>query len=203
MEPKTLRLALAALFLAGAAAADIDDRESYSYVSAIDGAVTVAETGRGPGERVEVNQPLLAGDELRLARGARAEVQLADRNLLRLDGDTVLALTRVAFSADRDDAVTQLDLAEGEILLVVDPEALGDELPEVRTRSATVYVGEPGTYRIEADADGYTELVVRAGYAELMTDQGSSVVREGEAAVVSGERYGRVEIYDAGPEDAL
>lgn len=180
-----------------------DERESYSYLRTIEGTVTVAAPGQGPGETGDPLQPLLSGDQLRLARATRAEVLLADRNLLRLAGGTVLTLDRVAFSADSQDRSTQLSLTDGELVLVVTDEALGDALPEVRTMGAAVYIHEPGTYRIEADARGWTEVVVRAGYAELLTDRGSTIVRGGESARTSGDASGRVRLAAAGPEDDL
>ena len=202
-----LTLALTGGLLAPAAPAaaqpERDDRESYSYVRTLDGAVTVAAPGEGPGEAAEVNQPLRVGDELRLDRGARAEVLLADRNLLRLDGGSTLSFERIAYSADRDDRSTALSLTEGELLLVVTDSALGDELPEIRTPSAQIYVHEPGTYRVEAAGEGWTELLVREGYAEMVTQRGSTIVRAGELARLRGDAWGRVELVAAGPEDAL
>lgn len=202
-----IQLALAAALAVGAAPAaaqlEGDARESYSYLRTLDGSVTVAAPGSGPGEPADANQPLLAGDEVRLARGARAEILLADRNILRLEGGSVLRLTRVAFSADRQDRTTALDLAEGELLLVVTDEALGDELPEIRTPAGTVYVNAPGTYRLETTPEGWAELVVREGYAEMVTDRGSTIVRGGEIASTEGDAWGRVRVAAAGPEDGL
>ena len=193
------------LAAAAPAAAQVarDERESYSYVRTAEGPVTVSAPGSGPGEAADVNQPLLVGDELRLGPGARVEVLLADRSLLRLGGGTTLALDRIAFSADREDRTTALTLAEGELLLVVTDAALGDELPEIRTPGATVYVHEPGTYRIAAAGQGWTELVVREGFAEMLTQRGSTVVRGGEQAQTQGDAWGRVRVATAGPEDAL
>lgn len=199
----TLCGGLLAVAAPAAAQEDRDERESYSYVRTIEGPVTVAAPGQGPGEAAEVNQPLLVGDELRLDAGARAEILLADRSLIRLGGGSTLGLDRIAFSADREDRTTSITLAEGEMLLVVTDAALGDQLPEIRTPGATLYVHEPGTYRIEAAGQGWTELVVRAGYAEMLTERGSTIVRAGELARTQGDAWGRVRLAQAGPEDAL
>jgi hypothetical protein len=197
-------LALVALWPAvGTAQEAADEDASYSYVRTIEGRATLSSEGRGPGDEADLNQPLLQGDTVRVAGGARVEIALADRNLLRAGGDTTVTLARVAFSADRDDRTTRLDLDEGEILLLVGEDALGDELPEIRTPAGTIYVHEPGEYRVTFDPNGGLEVVVRAGYAELLTERGSTVVRTGESAWTEGHRWSRVEIADAGPYDTL
>ncbi|MBZ0089526.1 MAG: FecR family protein, partial [Thermoanaerobaculia bacterium] len=202
-----IQFALAAALVSGAAPAaaeqDGDVRESYSYLRTLDGTVMVAAPGNGPGEPAEANQPLLVGDEVRLDRGARAELLLADRSVLRLEGGSALTLEQVAFSADRQDRSTALGLTEGELVLVVTDDALGDQLPEVRTAAGTIFLNAPGTYRVEATRDGWTELVVREGYAEMVTDQGSTIVRGGESASTEGGARGRVRVATAGPEDGL
>jgi hypothetical protein len=196
--------ALAALFVAAPVTAQsVDERASYSYVRTIEGRASLASAGRGPGEEADLNQPLLQGDTVRVERGARLEIALADLNLLRIAGDSTVNLVRVAFSADRDDRTTRLDLEEGEIVLVITDEALGDELPEIRTPAGRVFIHQPGTYRLRASAEGELELVVRSGFAELLTERGSTVVRTGEEAWTRGDRWGAVKIGDAGPLDAL
>ncbi len=204
-EAAMMAVGLATLLAAPAATAeDLDPRESYSYLREVEGTVTISSVGASPAsEGADVNQPLLTGDQLRLPRGSRAEAVLADRTLLRLGGGASLTLARIAFSGDRDDRVTTLDLEAGEIVLQVGEDALGDQLPEVRAAGATLYVQQPGRYRVTADQGGWTEVVVREGYAELVSDRGSTIVRAGEAATLLADRYGRVEIRSAPAEDAL
>lgn len=208
MSPKTLILTAAALTLAAALPAlaqqdgDADSRESYSYVRVLDGSATLASENAGPGEEAEVNQPLMTGDRVTVARGARLEIALADRNLLRVGGDSALTLASIAFSGDRGERSTRIDLDEGEIILVVTDAALGDSLPEIRTPQAEVVIHRPGTYRVESRTDGWTEVVVRDGFAEVVTSLGSTVVREGESAWTSDGRQD-VDVADAGSFDAL
>ncbi len=199
---------LAAIWMLAAAAtafadAETDERRSYSYVRSVDGRASLVSFGRGPGEEVDLHQILQRGDRVRVERGARLEIVLADRNLLRVAGGTDLALVRVAFSADGDDRATRIDLTEGEIGLTVTDRALGDELPEVRTEGAEILVREPGTFRIRASVDGVTEAVVRSGSLELVTERGSTIVRADEEAWTSSDRYRGVEVGAAGPRDAL
>ena len=197
--------AAAASLAAGAPALaqerDLEERESYSYVRVLEGQATLASQGAGPGEAAEVNQPLLSGDRVQVGRGARIEIALADRNLLRVGSDSSLTLDRIAFSGDRGDRSTRLDLEQGEIVLMVGDDALGDQLPEVRANGVDVVVHRTGTYRIESWPGGATEVLVREGYAEVVTRSGSSVLRAGEMAMVY--EGSEVEIFDASPAEAL
>lgn len=194
--------ALAPVPPATAQEASLDEQESYSYVRTLEGRATLASTGSGPGEEAELNQPLMAGDRIEVGRGARMEIALADRNLLRIGEDASVTLERIAFSGDRDDRTTRIDLARGEIVLVVGDDALGDELPEVRAGGVEVVIHRPGTYRIETWSDGTTEVVVRDGYAEVVSRDGSSVLRDGEMAIAAEGGYD-LEIADASPAGSL
>jgi len=196
---------LGATMSLGAALADdsIDERSSYSYVRALEGRATLASVGEGPGAEADLNQPLLAGDTVRVERGARIEVALADRNVLRVGGASTVALAQIAFSADREDRSTRLELQEGELVLWVTESALGDELPEIRTAAGRVFVHEPGRYRLRAEPGGELEVVVREGMVELLTERGATVVRAGEEAWIGGDRWATVRISAAGPLDAL
>ena len=184
-----------------------DERASYSFLRTLEGDATVAAAGKGIGEGLEMNQPLLTGDLVRVGSRSRLELALADRNRLHLDADTSIVLERLAFSGDREERITVLRLEVGEMLLEVADEALGDELPRVITRNATIYIQEPGQYRIETgvdgDGEGWTRVVTRRGFAEIVTDRGSSVVREDEAMIARGDRWARLELAAADGPDAL
>ena len=84
--------------------------------------------------------------------------------------------------------------------LVVHEQALGDELPRVDTPNATVYVLAAGTYRIAAVDPDWSEVVVRAGQAEVVTRGSSARLADGEAIEVEGDRVHRAA---AAGEDGL
>lgn len=188
-------------------AAPVDERVSYTFLRTLEGEATVAAAGEGVGEALEVNQPLVSGDLVRVAARSRLELALADRNRLRLGADTIVSLESMAFSGDSDQKITLLRLDEGELLLEVTDEALGDELPRVVTGNATVYIQEPGQYRIEAGTDNeagaWTRVVTRRGFAEVVTDRGSSIVRADESIVAEGDRSARLELAAADSPDSL
>ena len=184
-----------------------DARASYSFLRTLEGSATAAASGEGVGEPLEPNQPLLTGDLVRVGASSRLEIALSDRNRLYLDAETGVVLERLAFSGDREERVTVLRLEGGELLLDVSDEALGDELPRVITANATVYIQQPGEYRVESgrenDGQAWTRVVTRRGYAEIVTDRGSSVVREDEAMLAIGDRSPRLELAAADAADEL
>lgn len=187
--------------LAGPAAADTDG--SYGYIRALDGPATLMQAGSGTRSEAEINQPLLAGDRLWVPARSRVEVVLADRNLVRIDGDSELLLERLAASPDANDRATVLRLLEGNIQLIVTTDSLGDELPRVETPNATIYIQNFGTYRVTTDLGDWSEVVVRKGSAEVVTDRGSLVVRADERALVEGSEGEDSEVRAADAFDAL
>ncbi|MEO8277009.1 MAG: DUF6600 domain-containing protein [Thermoanaerobaculia bacterium] len=180
-----------------------DERASYTFLRTLQGNATVAPAGSGVGEELERNQPLLSGDQVRVGPRSRLELALADRNRVQLDSDSSLVLEKMAFSGDGDERITVLRLDEGELLLEVSDEALGDELPHVVTSNATVYFQEPGLYKIETDGDRWTRVTTRRGFAEVVTDRGSSIVRADETILAQGDRWVTLELAAAEGLDAL
>ncbi|MDI9630430.1 MAG: hypothetical protein QM311_03075 [Acidobacteriota bacterium] len=193
---------LFATVLALPAPAAASDEENYGFLRLVEGTVTVLSVD-GSAEDAEANLPLLTGDQLALADGARLEAILADRTRLRLEGDSELRLTAIAFSADGDARQTRLDLRRGTLLLVVTDEALGDELPRIDVANATLYLLAPGEYRVESDGGGWSQLVVRQGAAEVVTERGSVQVAAGSAATIEGERWAAARIGPAPAESGL
>jgi uncharacterized protein DUF6600/FecR-like protein len=200
-RPSTFAFCLVAALLlaAGTAAAQTDN--GYGYVRVLEGHATLTQAGTGSRDEAEINQPLLAGDQLDVAPGSYAEIALADRNLLRLDGGSELRLDRLAASPDGNDRATVLRLEQGDLQLIVTTDSLGDEMPRVETPNSTVYVQNFGTYRITADGGDWSEVVVRRGSVEVVTDGGSEVVHADERVLVEGARGAEVE--GAGAFDTL
>jgi len=181
--------ALFAALLAAAAPAVAREGGSYGYIRVIEGSATVVQAGSDESTDAEVNLPVLAGDRIQVPARSRIELVLADRNLVRVDGGSELLLERLAASPDADDRATVLRLLEGNLQLIVTQESEGEELPRVETPNATVYVQSFGVYRVTAESGGWSELVVRRGTAEVVTERGSQIVRADEELVIEGDRY--------------
>jgi len=188
-----------ALFLAGAAWAE---PTSYSFVRTLDGSAAIT-SGTGEREEAALNQPLRTADRVSVAPRARLELVFADHNVVRLDGGTELALQALAFSGDGEARATRLELLSGIAQIAVTQEALGDQLPQIDSPNASIYLQEPGEYRLATDGSSWTEVVVRNGYAEVATQRGSIVVRAGESAIVEGARWASAHLAPAPPEDGL
>ncbi|HKI85208.1 MAG TPA: FecR family protein, partial [Thermoanaerobaculia bacterium] len=181
----------------------IENGRSYGYVRTLEGRATMAHSSL-PGEKsVAVNQPLLVGEEIAVASGSRLELMLSDHNAVRLAGGSEVRLERMAFSADSEDRTTLLRLLAGEMQIVVSGQSLGDQLPRIDTANATVYIEQPGSYRVGILNGSRTEVVVRDGYAEVLTPDGSAIVRDNEEAWVEGSSNVRVALRQAEALDRL
>jgi hypothetical protein len=206
-----LRLALAAgLLTALAVPATAQPAEtgtetgSYGYLRVVEGAATLTPAD---GERaaVEINQPVLAGDHLYVPERGHVEIVLADHNLLRVDGGSELVVERQAGETGRDDQATVIRLLEGNVQLAVLQDSLGDQLPRIDTPNSTIYVKNYGIYRLTAQRDGFSQVVVRRGTAEVVTDQDQQTVRaDQQASIESGnDQQAGIDVQQAGAADSL
>jgi len=177
-----------------------DDQQSYGYLRVVEGEATLVQAGSDARIQADVNQPVLVGDRISVPNKAKVELVLADRNLVRLDGGSDLLLEHLAESPDANDRATVLRLLEGNMQVVVTQDSLGDELPRIDTPNATIYPQDFGMYRITADQD-WSEVTVRRGKAEVVTDGGSRVVRADEHATIEGDR--RIAVDSAPGFDSL
>ncbi|HSF42165.1 MAG TPA: DUF6600 domain-containing protein, partial [Thermoanaerobaculia bacterium] len=73
----------------------------------------------------------------------------------------------------------------------------------VETPNATVYTQHYGVYRVTAHPDGWSEVVVRKGKAEVVTERGATQVRADEMAYIEGERYADIDVRSADAYDSL
>src|SRR6202035_2186125 len=191
---------LATLLTAVPAAAD---GGSYGYFRVIEGTATLIPADSGERAGAQVNQPFLPGDRVRVPSGSRVELVLPDRNVLRLDGGSEVAFDQLAGLEDGNDTATRLRLNVGNAQLVVDQDALGDELPRIDTPNASVYIQAPGAYRLTTDQGEYTQVVVRKGTAEVATEGGTATVHAGEEATVEGAQQPQAEVREATAVDDL
>ncbi len=176
---------------------------SYGYLRLVEGSATVVPASSGNTSAAEINQPIMVGDRISVPPRGRVEAVLADHNIVRLDGDTQVVFTRLANSADRQDPSTELRLETGNLQLIVTQDSVGQELPTVLTPNASVYVQAYGSYRVTSDRGDFTEVVVRRGTAEVVSDSGDNPVHAGEEAIVDNQRGSGAAVRQAGAYDAL
>ena len=157
-------------------------------LSFVQGDVSFLRAGVTEWAPVVENLPLLAGDQLYVGRGGRAEVQLARGNYLRLSENTELTI------AEFSDSLAQFEITEGTV--IVRAERLSSAFPrfEVDTPNTAVVLKQDGLYRIDIRGENSSELIVRAGEAEASTDEGTFRVREGHRLAVDTSTDGRTEL---------
>ena len=189
--PQALLIVLAA-GAAGAAQAQPVQHERgqldgvYSFVGALDGDATLFAARSGAQSELELHLPVLRGDRIWTRPYGRLAVLMSDRSILALDHDSEVTFAQIAGSPDADDADSVYVLHRGRLSLEVANHLLDSELPAVDTTNARVYAKQEGRYQVESDGESWTEVAVLAGFAEVVTQRGSVIVRGGEALLVRG-----------------
>ncbi len=186
MNAQRIGIVAAMVGLAACAALGQTERRSaYSYVRETSGDVTVVSGLNGTVE-ARRNLPISPGDELRTDDPGRAEIALADGNVLHVGGGTAVQFVSLYAQQGSDDDVSALSLREGSILLSV---VGSDEkaVPRIDTEDVTVYTNSGARVRVNADPRRGTAVVVRAGSVEVRTPAGSYTVRAGNYLLAHGE----------------
>lgn len=198
----TLSLLLSILLISSAAfaqtntspddqSAEVDDTAPVARVarlSFVDGDVSFLRAGVTEWAPAVENLPLLAGDQIYTGPGARAEVQLARGNYIRLSESTELTIT------DLSDSAAQFEITEGTAIIRIERLATVFRRFEVDTPNTAVLVQQDGLYRVEVRGEKNSELIVRRGEAEVSTEEGSFKVREGHKLLVDTATAGRLEL---------
>ncbi len=166
--------------LAGVAFAT-DEVTSLSYISYLERYASVRPSQQDETFEAVVNMPIVPGDRLETARGARLELQLADGCTVWLDQFTVLDVDAVVASQAGAASRTSLFLAQGEAAIEIPAAALGEESVQLVSDFGSAWLDKPGLYRIGVRADAL-ELEAHAGNADLPIELGSILVRAGQRA---------------------
>ncbi len=135
-------VALVLAGLVGRPALAQDANPDVARLSFVEGEVSVTDGGSGEWGTGQVNAPLVGGDELATAAGARAELQLDSQNAVRLDGETQMRLA--TFTREQ----VLLDVSRGRIAY-----ALG-AAPVVPVQIATPVV------TFQPQAEGFCAIAV-------------------------------------------
>jgi len=151
---------------------------SVARLSFIRGDVSMRRGDSGDWVALTLNTPLMAGDTVSTADGARAELQLDYANILRLSGHTEATIAGMA------DNHIQIQVAQGLVEYSVLKGADGDS--EIDTPNVSVHPLRDGVYRLEVNAAGETIVIVRNGQADVSTPEGNTNVGAGEMITVRG-----------------
>ncbi|HEY7546471.1 MAG TPA: FecR family protein, partial [Blastocatellia bacterium] len=161
----------------------------------IEGDVSFLRAGTKEWADAAENIPLLTGDQIYTARGARAEIQLSRGNYIRLSEETELTFT------DFSDAVAQFEVTEGSILVRLERFGSSFNRFEVDTPNAAMVLKQDGFYRVNVRGEDFSEMIARDGSAEVTTDDGVFTVREGYRLVVDSSSNGKLDIARADSRD--
>src|SRR5579859_6439797 len=153
--------------------------QGVARVSLIHGDVSTQRGDSGDWSAATLNQPVMGGDKVSTADGARAELQLDFANLVRLGPNSK---ANIATFTKKD---IQIQLSQGILNYTVSKD--GEAEPEIDTPNVSVHPAHhDGVFRIEVRPDGDTVVIVRKGEAQIATPQGSTEVQAGEMATVRG-----------------
>ncbi len=125
-----------------------------------------------------INAPLMSGDQISVAAGGRAEIQLDAAHYIRMAGDTELRL------ADLENGRYQIQVAHG----LVTWRVLRDTQvqAEINTPLVGVHPGPQSIVRVEVATDGTSHITVRRGEAEVATEKGSEKITANNTMDVRG-----------------
>ena len=163
-------------------------------VSLIQGNVSTQHGDSGEWVAVTPNTPLVAGDSIAAAPGARAEVELDHANVLRL---TESGSARIV-----DLAPNRIQLQVGAGLAgysVLAPDAAA---AEIDTPNVAIRPAGPGYYRILVNPSGETQVIVRSGAVDIATPQGGTRIAAGQLIMIRGLEDPQYQTVPApGPDD--
>ncbi len=181
-----MTLALAALMLLGGMAYADDDATSLSYISYLERYVTLHPAYGDETLEAVVNMPVLAGDRLETARGARAEVQLPEGATIWVDEFTTMDFDAIAYSREDPAPRTGVYLAAGAAVVEIPDTAIGEGSIRVESPAGAVFLNRAGLYRLDL-RQGQLHVQAFSGLAELPAGAGSTLLRGGQEALIFGD----------------
>jgi hypothetical protein len=152
---------------------------AVARISLIHGDVSTQRGDSGDWAAAAVNQPMVSSDKVSTGANSRAEVQLDSGNILRLGDSTLASIAGLS----RTQIQVQVERGLIDYTVFKNMEAA----VEIDTANVAVRPAQAdGIYRVEINAEGDTQVIVRKGSAEISTPQGSTQVEKGQMAVVRG-----------------
>jgi uncharacterized protein DUF6600/FecR-like protein len=157
-------------------------------LSFFDGDVSFQRAGVNEWSPVADNLPLLTGDQIYAGARARAEIQLGRGSYIRLSENTTLTISSLS------EAGAQFEITEGTAIVRVERLSAAFQRFEVDTPNSALTLKGDGVYRINVTGGEVSEVIVRDGQADVLTDDGNFRVQSGYRLVVDTSPNGRLEI---------
>jgi hypothetical protein len=169
------------------------DHIYFGHVSYCEAKGELAFVLRGDAkEEATLNFPLAPGDSFVTPPGRRCEAQFDTGTILRLDGDTTLAIeTILARALSSSERLTNLHLAQGRVQLMY-RDYDSSELFQVLTANAAVKLSRAAVVDVALGPAGETRVSVERGSASLLfgprADRTKTrKLKAGESATVSAD----------------
>jgi hypothetical protein len=152
--------------------------KSQSYFTYDDGGTIVRQGDDGREVDARVNFPVYPGDEVITSRRGRAEIRLADGNLLALDRSTSIRFRSILDSYDGDSSQTVVELRYGHV--AVQRTEYAHQMLRLDTDSASYAASESAVYAVDDDGRGRDRVSVFSGSIEVRTPSRSTTISSGE-----------------------
>jgi hypothetical protein len=175
-------LAIAALVVPAAAFGQEEDvpGPGVARISVINGEVSVKRGDSGDITAAAMNAPVMTQDQMRTGTGSHAEIQLDSANVLRLGQSTEINF------ADLDNHRYTIQVGRGTTTYRILRDGASDV--EIGTPNVSVRPLKRGSYRIAVVDDGNTEITVRSGEADILSQRGSQRLRAGQTLLARGSQ---------------
>jgi hypothetical protein len=188
--------------------AQVDIPPGVARISLIQGDVSVQRGDTGDWAAAALNQPLASGDRISTGDGSRVELQLDHSNILRLGNNTQVKIATLGQTqiegaqierTEIERAQIQVQVAQGLAYYTVFKDSEAEV--EIDTPNAAIRpMSKEGIYRVEVN--GFeTQVIVRAGAADISTPQGSTHAEVGQAATVRGTTDEAGSVLGGGPSN--
>lgn len=147
--------------------------QSFARLSYVTGSTYIQRVADLAYEEAVVNMPVTEGDRVGTTEG-RAEIYLGSGTYLRLDHNTKIDFTSLP---RRGNDASQVRVWSGNVYFSV--KNLDEEKDiEIHTSDVSVYILDPGLYRIDVREDAETEIFVFHGILEAAGESGSVLVKD-------------------------
>ncbi|HWG36730.1 MAG TPA: DUF6600 domain-containing protein [Terriglobales bacterium] len=169
--------------------------QGVARLSLVQGDVSTQRGANADWQAGAINAPMLTGDAVATAEGARAEVALDFADILRLDANSQATLANLSTHA------LQVQVGQG----LVDYSVLGgaEAASELDTPNLAIHPKGRGIFRVQVNSDSETIVMVREGEADVSTSEGSATLHAGQMITVQGTDTPEYQIADAPGRDGF
>ncbi|MBI3450335.1 MAG: FecR domain-containing protein [Acidobacteria bacterium] len=163
---------------------------TYARLREFEGGISLKREDENASQDVhlEVNSPLMPGDQVWTGEDGRLEIQLADGSLLRLDRNSRLSLLNLADREASFDDTTLIRLMNGSLYVRADNFDAHSRRFQIDTPAGSVFLLSGGSFRLDVGVDGVSTVASYRGVAEILADDVSVMAHSGERATAEPGR---------------